>query len=74
MLDSFGNFKTWFSVLTYVIERKNITKNEVYQLDEDDLKEVFSSVSFPLEVNTEIIEDDNTLIERLDDYLERVYI
>ena len=74
MLDSFGNFKTWFSVLTYIIERKNITKNEVYQLDEDDLKEVFKSVNFPLEVNTEIIEDDNTLIERLDDYLERVYI
>ena len=74
MLDSFGNFKTWFSVLTYIVERKNITKNEVYQLDEDELKEVFKTVTFPLEVNHEVIEDDNALIENLDDYLERAYI
>ena len=74
MLDNLGNFKSWFGVLTYIIERKNILKKDVYKLDEDELKEVFSSVDFPLEVNKEVIEDDSALIEKLDDYLERVYI
>jgi len=74
MLDNFGNFKSWFGVLTYIIERKNILKKDVYRLDEDELKDVFSSVEFPLEVNQEVVEDDSALIEKLDYYLERVYI